>query len=141
MRWAEVMVDNRKIEEHILSEAIRELCLRKNTLSIIIHKIIDIDASLVFRKLINAKVSFPSSIVAYYFDHSKEANLSKIDTIELMKRIDLEFFKDTNCIRSLAHFNQRIGDTQANVKLMQKLTRGTVEDRQAALVVASAMNQ
>lgn len=71
MRWAEVMFGNNKIEETILNEAIKDLCLRKKALGEIIQKIIDIDAALVFRKLINARVSFPSTLISYYLDHSK----------------------------------------------------------------------
>jgi hypothetical protein len=52
--------------------------LRKKSLCEIIEKIIEVDAGLVFRSLINAKVSFPSSIVSYFLEHSKDLKLSKI---------------------------------------------------------------
>lgn len=58
-----------------------------------------------------------------------------------MKRIGEDFYKDISCLKSLAQFYQRTGDTQANLKLMQKLSRGSAEDKQASLVVASIMNQ
>jgi hypothetical protein len=58
-----------------------------------------------------------------------------------LKRIDDSFYRDVNCVKSLANFNKSIGDTQANLKLMQKLAKGSIEDRQAATIVAGVMNQ
>lgn len=135
------MSQNNRLDDAVVGEALRELALRRQSLSEFILKVIQIDPIALFRKLINSKLTFTVEAVCYFLDHNNELKLPHMDISGMLHRIDeQECFGTKSFVCSLAAFNKRQGSTRANLELVQRLNRSLSKDKSLVASVVAIMN-
>lgn len=141
LSWATLMTDAGRIDDAVVTEALRELALHRKELTEFIQKVINVDPLLLFKKLINSKLNFPAEVATYYLENAEKLKLPQMDINGVLHRVSQqETFSNKSFVCALALYNKRLGLNKANLELVQKLNRSLGTDKSLVTNVVSIMN-